>query len=199
MGFAKTADLYAARPVDTVAALTALGTFLVRGVDLEDDTEDAEDGTDHAADLVLLLLALLAEPISQERVEDDGIVQWETDFTGTLDTAQQDIARHRIGGVIRGWLNEWGALRGRNPYGSGFADALVRAIIDTGDDTGGSTDCAVEIVDRTGTPFTSWGRRWQDGALIRNEILMNDVIVLDNAESVPADLPAGTVIVRLEA
>ena len=143
------------------------------------------------------ILAGPGEPILQERESDATDIMWETQFTGTFDTGQADIARHRVGGVIRSWQNEWGALRGRNPFAA-YADALVRAVIESGDFV--SDGNAFEIVDRTleaGPIRQKWGRRW-NGTLVRNGLLLNDSIVLDHDDPVPDDLPTGTIIVRLE-
>src|SRR5690606_8091663 len=51
--------------------------------------------------------------------------------------------------VIVSWANEWGAIRGRNPYPT-YADALARAIIEPDDFTGSgpNSGAAFEIVDR---------------------------------------------------
>ena len=51
MGYAKTETLHNNRPLDTLAALEGRTTFLVRGVDTGDATEDAT-GTDHGLDLI---------------------------------------------------------------------------------------------------------------------------------------------------
>lgn len=125
----------------------------------------------------------------------------------TLDVGNPNLEEVWLGpsasAVLRRWVNEWGALRGRNPYPT-YADALVRAIIDTGDFVGNGTAAnsgnAFEIVNRTlpdvGQRRQVWGRRWFDGALIRNGNLMADVKVLEPGEGMPETLPTGSVILR---
>ncbi len=142
------------------------------------------------------------DAVAQSR--DGSAVMWSTSFTGTLDSsATESIAENAINGVVRSWLNEWGGMRGRNPYPA-YADALARAIVETGDytGTGGGGGNAFEIVDRrlpAGVGRQRWGRRWEDGTLIRNGLEMADAIVLGAADPVPTDLPAGTLIARPQA
>lgn len=106
---------------------------------------------------------------SLETVEDGPL--WRTDLTDAVQTTFSNLAEHWVGGKLRSWLNEWGALRGRNPYSS-FADSLVRAIIEAGDYV--SNGNFIELVDRrieANSPKRQvYGRRWADGRLIRNGI-----------------------------
>lgn len=145
----------------------------------------------------------LGSNIEQVRDDDTDSSQWTTDFTGTLETSDTNIAQHKINGVVRAWLNEWGALRGRNPY-SGWADALLRAVIDNDDTvTGGNV---FELVDRrTGTSDPTnklWGVRWQDGRMVQGGNIVGTVFTLnvDQDESdIPASLPSGTLVVKKTA
>ena len=104
-----------------------------------------------------------------------------------------------VGGILRrtGTLNEWGGHRGTSPYSWG--DAAYRGIRWDWDTI--NQGRYLELEDRrTGrVADIIHGRRWTDGALIRNDIVMNDVIALEEGASVPANLPEGTVIVRYEA
>lgn len=112
----------------------------------------------------------------------------------TLDTSSADLSQVYLNSKKVSWRNEWGALRGTSPYTWG--DALVRAVRDDTDNvTAGN---AVELQDRrTGANSNiMWGRRWTDGALVRNGIKMADSIVLGPSDPVPTGLPAGTIIVR---
>ena len=79
------------------------------------------------------------------------------------ETTDPNTTELYVGGILRGYLNEWRALRGRNPYTT-FADALVRAIVGNGDNTAGN---AFELVDRrTGAPTTVlWGVNWGNGRM----------------------------------
>lgn len=113
------------------------------------------------------------------------------------DTEDPNIWQVIIGGVIRFWHNEWGAIRGRNPFPD-WADALVRGIRGQGDNSNGNY---IELEDRrTGAPTDATkvmhGRRWSDGGLIRNGLSMSDAIVLGASDPVPSNLPAGSIIVR---
>lgn len=119
------------------------------------------------------------------------------DLNYTMATTQPNLFEFAVNGSVRSWLNEWGALRGRNPYPT-FNDALVRAIIEPGDSiqTGGN---AVEIVDRRlpdGAARQVWGRRWSDGRLVRNGNLMTDVYWhLDPEEPLPDNLPVPCLVI----
>jgi hypothetical protein len=110
------------------------------------------------------------------------------------DSANPDIFSVIIGGAVRLWHNEWGALRGTSPYAWG--DALIRAIRNQGD--GITAGNFIELQDRrTGANSNiMYARRWTDGKLVRNGIVMADSIVLGPSDPVPANLPAGTIIYR---
>lgn len=115
----------------------------------------------------------------------------------TVDPADPDIFHINVNGSQRMWLNEWGALRGRNPYSS-WADSLVRAVIQDGDNTNGN---AFEVNDRrTGATYTvPFGVRWSDGAIRRNGVTLHMVYTLDPGQTeadIPAGTPAGTLILR---
>lgn len=117
-----------------------------------------------------------------------------TSLNFTLDTSSSDLSQVYLNSKKISWRNEWGALRGTSPYTWG--DSLVRAVRD--DTDGVTAGNAVELQDRrTGAGSNiMWGRRWTDGALVRNGIKMADSIVLGSTDPVPANLPAGTIIVR---
>ena len=115
----------------------------------------------------------------------------------TIDPADPDIFHINVNGSQRMWLNEWGALRGRNPYSS-WADSLVRAIIQDGDNLNGN---AFEVNDRrTGAVYTlPFGVRWSDGAIRRTGVVLQMVYTLEAGQTeadIPAGTPAGTLIVR---
>lgn len=112
----------------------------------------------------------------------------------TVTTSDPNLREVVIQGTLRSWFNEWGALRGRNPYPI-YADALVRAIVQ-GSDFVGAGGSAFEIVDRTGgTGFTVWGRKWDGGALVRNGHTMADTWVRPSPSTpIPSTLPPGTIV-----
>lgn len=114
-------------------------------------------------------------------------------------TSSPDLEQIRVGTAGSGgtteltaWRNESGFLRG-TPHAGYKDDALVRAVPrgDLTTENGGYTE--LQNAART---LTVHARRWRDGALVRNGTVMNDVIVLTAAGSVPSGLPAGTVIFR---
>lgn len=145
----------------------------------------------------------LANLISQTRVDNASDVQWKTDFTGTLDTTESNIAEHSVNSVLAGYLNEWGALRGSYPYTT-FADALVRGIIpNTGPLYSGQSGNMIEISDRQiaqGSGRTSWGRRWYDGRLMRKDGVVTETYTWKTGDADPTNggtipLPAGVTYV----
>jgi hypothetical protein len=115
----------------------------------------------------------------------------------TLDTGDPDLRTVTIAGVIRSWMNEWGALRGRSPYG-GFADSLIRAQTRDGDSTNGNF---IEINDNrtgSGNPVL-WGVAWGTGAMTQCDVPVGTVFTLDDDEDetdIPDILPAGTLVMR---
>lgn len=117
----------------------------------------------------------------------------------TIATSQANVSEVANNGKVVSWTNEWGAIRGRTPY-SNYADALARAIIEPGDYTGlaGNGGNAFEIVNRNlpdGIGRQVWGRRWADGSLIRNGVVMTDVYLRPTSGSaLPANLPPCFVI-----
>lgn len=107
---------------------------------------------------------------------------------------------YRIRGVMKAWWNEWRALRGRNPYTT-WADALVRAVVENGDNTSGN---AIEIEDRrTGkVAKVLWGVNWGTGRVTQCDTAVGMVYTLaagQTVSDVPSKLPAGTLVVRLTA
>jgi hypothetical protein len=118
-------------------------------------------------------------------------------LTALPETEDPNLFEVIITGQTRAWLNEWGAFRGRNPYTS-WADALVRAIVNTGDITTGN---AFEIEDRrTGHPSNVlFGVNWGTGRVVQGDNQVGLVYILESTEDesdIPATLPAGTLIVR---
>lgn len=112
----------------------------------------------------------------------------------TPTTSSPDFFELFIGGVMKMWQNEWGALRGTSPYSWG--DALVRAVRAQSD--GITNGQFIELQDRrTGANSNiMYGRRWVDGALVRNGIAMADTYVTNSSSDANiAKLPAGTVVV----
>lgn len=140
-----------------------------------------------------------ALPAQGTHTEAPGQPLFRRDLDYVVEAANPNLSEIAVSGTLRSWINEWGALRGRNPYGT-WADALVRAIIETGDyvGVGGGAGCAFEISDRTkpeGPARVSWGRRWQTGALVRNGITMADTWIQQTPTTpIPADLPPNTIV-----
>lgn len=112
-------------------------------------------------------------------------------------TTSSDFFQMIIGGVKKMWQNEWGAIRGTSPYSWG--DALVRAV--RSDSDGITSGNFVELQDRRAGANSNniYARRWTDGALVRNGVVMADALVLGPSDAVPAGTPAGTIIVRKTA
>lgn len=98
-----------------------------------------------------------------------------------IQTADPNIEEIRLNGVVQVWINEWGALRGRQPYTT-WSDSLLRGVIEPGDYTG-TAGCFAELEDRraTGASRKLWGVRWADGATVRKGHVMSDVYVQENA------------------
>lgn len=118
-----------------------------------------------------------------------------------VDTASANLSEVAVNSVLKSWTNEWGALRGTSPYSWG--DALVRGIREQGDGIGANGQF-IELVDRrTGAPAAPtnvmYGRKWIDGQLVRNGVLMADCYIRVGAAALPANLPAGTVVVEIPA
>lgn len=121
-----------------------------------------------------------------------------TELNYTIDANSPELHQVYNSGKKVSWLNEWGALRGRNPYTS-WTDSLVRATIEAGDFMS-SIGNAIEIVDRRPAEnVVMYGRRWGTGQLVRNGNLMADTYVMPNGGTPPSNLPAGTVIIELDA
>lgn len=133
------------------------------------------------------------------RTDSDTSPLWRTDFTGTLETTDQDISEHRINGTRTAWTNEWGASRGTAP----FADALFRAIRTDSDALGSGNAPAFHLNDRrTGAvSLHMWARTWA-GGLLRNGVSMSDTYVTTYTDPTDdpnyANLPDGTHIVVVE-
>lgn len=117
-------------------------------------------------------------------------------FATEPETEDPDLFTVTIEGVIRMWLNEWGALRGRSPY-SGFADSLVRGQVRDGDSTNGNW---IEVNDNrtgSGNPVL-FGVGWL-GTVTQGGAAVGLVYTLDDTEDetdIPALLPAGTLVMR---
>lgn len=118
-----------------------------------------------------------------------------TDIGYPIDANSPEVDQVWVDSKKVSWRNEWGALRGRNPYTT-WSDSLLRAIIDSGDFVANNGN-AIEIVDRRTAPSTiSYGRKWTDGSLVRNGNPMADVYVMESGGTPPANLPPGTVIIE---
>lgn len=115
----------------------------------------------------------------------------------TVDTDDDDQRTVTIAGVIRSWLNEWGALRGRSPY-AGFADSLIRAQTRDGDSVNGNF---IELNDNrtgSGNPVL-WGVAWGTGEMTAGGVPVGTVFTLADTEDetdIPDILPAGTLVMR---
>ena len=118
----------------------------------------------------------------------------------TVTTADADHMRIFIQGVMKFWMNEWGAIRGTSPYTWG--DALVRAIRDNGD--GITSGNALEVVDRrTGAPTAPanvmWGVGWVNGQVKQSGHVSGGVLTLEagqTAANIAPTYPAGGLVVR---
>ena len=122
-----------------------------------------------------------------------------TQLNFTMDTSSSNLHEFLVNGVVKFWQNEWGAVRGTSPYSWG--DSLVRGIRENGDGIGPNGNF-IELVDRrTGAPANPgnimYGRKWIDGTLVRNGILMADCYVRIGSAAIPPLLPAGTVVVEI--
>lgn len=113
-----------------------------------------------------------------------------------LNVEDSDIYRLVVNGKLVMWMNEWGAIRGTSPHSWG--DALFRGIRENAD--GINNGNYVELVDRrTSAPAQKiHARRWTDGALIRNDIVMSDVWVREGSASLPSNLPINTVVFEVD-
>ena len=126
--------------------------------------------------------------------------QFSRNITYALATDNPDIAKIAINGIDKYWHNEWGAIRGTSPYSWG--DALVRAIRSNGD--GITNGEAFQLSDRrSGAPASPgnvmWGVRWTDGRMVQGGQPVGAVYWLEHDQdesTIPATLPAGTLIVR---
>ena len=104
---------------------------------------------------------------------------------------------------IVSWGNEWGALRGRNPY-STWADSLVRGIIEAGDYVGTALSGGnfIEVVDRNlpDTPRRKlFGVRWGTGKIVRNGVEVPDLVVRQAAsDPILESTPPNSVVVTLD-
>jgi hypothetical protein len=132
------------------------------------------------------------------RVDAGSDSMWETNFTGTMDTTDRNIAEHKHNGLARAGLNEWGAFR---VWYAPYNDAAFRAVReDTSLEGSGGTGPCFHINDRrSGAPhLTSYARMW-NGGLVRNGITMTDCYVTTEADPTDdanyANLPVGTVII----
>lgn len=135
------------------------------------------------------------------RGDDISIPAWRTDFTGEgFNAEDSNTAEHWVNGVMYGYTNEWGAVRGTAP----FADALVRCIRKNGDTVGGGNQPAIHIDDRRTGAISPhiYARTW-NGNLWRNGVVMADTYVTTyvDPEEDPnySLLPEGTVIKVREA
>jgi hypothetical protein len=142
------------------------------------------------------------QPAPTQRYDDDPARPVSTvRLAYPVSVASSNVEEVRVGdadpGTLATWRNEWGALRGTPPTTTYKDDALLRAV-PRGDLTSGNNGCAVELQNAARTA-TVYGRRWRDGALIRNGTAMADVVVLAPGAPVPAGTAEGTVIVRRSA
>lgn len=130
-----------------------------------------------------------------ERGDSDIEPVWQTNFTGTIDTEDRNVAEHYVNGTMTAWLNEWGAMRGSAP----FQDALFRAIRTNTDGAGSGNSPAFHLNDRRTGALSPhiWARTW-NGALLRNGITMADTYVRNSSsDPIPPGLPAGTIVITL--
>lgn len=123
---------------------------------------------------------------------------WRVNFTGVMATSVANTFEVYVNGVMRAWTNEWGGIRGRVGAHATYADAAVRGIVQTGDYTGTGSNGgnAIEIEDRrlaSGKQRQRWGRRWENGAIVRNGV---EQIELYTWTSGDADPTVGATVSR---
>lgn len=144
------------------------------------------------------LVSALASKLGRvfARTDSDTEPWLKTEFTGIIDSEDQNTVEHYVNGTLTAGTNEWGALRG---WRAPFADALVRAILPNGVPIDGAIDKSgcIEIVDRRSASPVSvvYRRRW-NGTLVRNDIDMIDAHYYraDAGDPLPANLPVGTIV-----
>lgn len=105
-----------------------------------------------------------------------------------VDSANQDIMQFYAGTgpTLTGWINEWGGYRGM-PYFNW--DAVVRMV--------GHASQTGDIIQyqNNARDINLWAID-KDGYTTMRDIKMAPVLVLGSGDPVPADTPAGTVIIR---
>lgn len=184
--------------VSSVAGRTGAVTLAKADVGLSnvDNTTDASkpisSATQTALNAKLTASATLATPISAPIIS--------RNFTYALDTSNPNLVEFSLNGKAKGYLNEWGALRGTAPYSWG--DALVRGIRENGD--GITSGRFLEVVDRrTGSPASPanvmFGVNWSDGRVVQGGANVGTVYALNAGQTVgdiPSSLPIGTLVVR---
>lgn len=106
-----------------------------------------------------------------------------------VNTADPNIIEVANNGTLIAWQNEVGLFRARVADNEKW-DTCYRAI---------------QVAGQTGTPFAYqntarttdlWAVNPDDGATMRSGVKMSDVLVLGAADPIPANTPAGTVIMR---
>lgn len=122
------------------------------------------------------------------------------ELTELPETTDDNLMELKVMDKLTAWWNEWRALRGSNPYTS-WADALVRAVVNTGDNTSGN---AFEIEDRRSgkTSTVKWGVNWGTGRMTQCDNPVGAVFTLNlgqTSANIPDTLPAGTLVIRKTA
>ncbi|SDH18964.1 Collagen triple helix repeat-containing protein [Sinosporangium album] len=104
----------------------------------------------------------------------------------TITAGSPNVSEVSIQGTLTGWMNEWGGFRGQ-PH---FAwDAVLRMYANAG-----QSGNIVEYLNFTRNR-TLWGID-KDGFTVMSGVKMSPVLVLGPTDPVPADTPAGTVVMR---
>lgn len=139
----------------------------------------------------------VADAINDLDTRVDGKLSTAIALLSSLAPTDPDILEITVASVIRLWFNEWGALRGRNPYTT-IADPLVKSQVEDGDYTAGN---AFEVHDnRTGAAATVlWGVNWGTGRITQGDASVGMVYVLTVTQTetdIPTTLPPGTLVVR---
>lgn len=106
----------------------------------------------------------------------------------SVDSTNQDMMQFWAGStpVLSGWINEWGGYRGRAYFNW---DAVVRVI-------GHATQSGNIIEYQNSARDTTLWAIDKDGYVVMKTIKMAPVLVLAAADTVPANTPVGTVIIR---
>jgi hypothetical protein len=158
-----------------------------------DNTSDANKPISTATQTALNLKANGDEYVAKTTTEDTNpatpLISHTRNFA--VDSGNQDIMQFYAGAgtpKLHGWINEWGGYRG-TPY---FRwDAVIRMVAHA------TQNANIIEYQNNARDTTLWGID-QNGYTNMNGVTMAPVLVLGAADPVPANTPAGTVILRTQ-